>query len=89
MPPRRSPGRLRLAYEVVTGRPLFEAQAEHVLAAEHTRHDGAPPGIAELSRDPRTASLGAWFKLALRADPRARASVTELRAELRRDLIGG
>ena len=77
-----------LAYEVVTGRPLFEGDAEHVLAAEHVHHDGAPPAIAELALDPRTASLGAWFKLALRADPRARASVTDLRAELRRDLIG-
>jgi hypothetical protein len=79
----------RLAYEVVTGRPLFAGDDEHVLAAEHMHHDGTPPGVAELARDPRTAALCAWFKLALRASPRDRATAGELRLALRRDLISG
>ncbi len=76
-----------LAYELVTGRPLFESVSEHVLAAEHQHHDGAPPGVAELLKEPRTAAIAGWIKLALRADPRSRASVTELRGALRRDVV--
>ncbi|MET0340195.1 MAG: protein kinase, partial [Polyangiales bacterium] len=77
-----------LAYELVTGRPLFEGTSEPLLAAEHMHHDGTPPGVAELQREARTTGLAEWLTLSLRADPRSRADVTELRAELRRASVG-
>jgi serine/threonine protein kinase len=72
-----------LAYELVTGRPLFHAHAEGQLAALHCAHDGTPPELEELLRDARLARLADWMALCLRADPRQRATASELRAALK------
>lgn len=77
-----------LAYELITGLPLFHGANEARIAAEHLRHDGVPQGVAELAREPRTAVLANWLTSALRRDPRDRASVTVLRQGLRRELNG-
>ncbi len=72
-----------LAYELVTGRPLFLAASEGKIAQAHVAHDGAPPALLELTKEPRTARLAEWITLCLRADPAQRASAVELRRELR------
>ncbi len=72
-----------LAYELVTGRPVFHAHSDTELAALHGGHDGASRELEELARDPRHARLAGWMTLCLRADPRQRGSASELRAALK------
>ncbi len=72
-----------LAYELVTGRPLFHAASEYKVAQAHAAHDGVPPGLLELAKEPRNARLAEWITLCLRRDPAQRASAVELRRELR------
>ncbi|MET0284818.1 MAG: hypothetical protein ABW352_10120 [Polyangiales bacterium] len=72
-----------LAYELVTGRPLFHAHTEAQLASLHGGHDGAPSDLEELTRDARHGRLASWMSLCLRADPRQRGSASELRLALK------
>jgi eukaryotic-like serine/threonine-protein kinase len=72
-----------LAFELVTGRPLFHAHHESQLVAAHRNHDGAPADLVELSHDPRLARLADWMTRCLRQDPRARGSALELRSALK------
>ncbi|HEX5661196.1 MAG TPA: protein kinase, partial [Polyangiales bacterium] len=72
-----------LAYELVTGRPLFHAHSEAQLAALHAAHDGAANELAELRGDERHARLAEWMAFCLRADPSQRGTVSELRSALK------
>jgi eukaryotic-like serine/threonine-protein kinase len=72
-----------LAYELLTGRPLFYAPTEGKVAAMHRAHDGALAALRELDRDPRTAPLAAWIPACLAPDPAQRGSATQLRKALR------
>jgi hypothetical protein len=72
-----------LAYELVTGRTLFEEASERQLALAHAEHDGAPPGVVELAQEDRHARLAEWITLCLRHEPRERPSALELRKMLR------
>lgn len=72
-----------LAYELLTGRALFEGERASDLARAHQSHDGAPPRVVELSQDARHVRLAEWITLCLRQDPRERASAAELHALLR------
>jgi serine/threonine protein kinase len=73
-----------LAYELFTGRALFEAQTLPALIAEHLQHDGGPPGLARLRSARTLASLADVLGAGLTRDPRRRASVTQMREALRR-----
>ena len=72
-----------LAYELVTGRPLFHGASERQIALAHGAHDGAPAGIVELAKEGKHARLADWITLCLRADPRKRPSANELRKTLK------
>ncbi|HEY6880798.1 MAG TPA: hypothetical protein VI299_22395, partial [Polyangiales bacterium] len=72
-----------LAYELVTGRPLFHAQHEGQIAALHLAHDGETAELSELRRDDRLARLADWITRCLRAEPRQRGTANELRVALR------
>jgi len=72
-----------LAYELLTGRPLFYASSESKVAAAHLAHDGTPSALRELEDDPRTARFSAWIPLCLVPDPSQRASASQLRQALR------
>ncbi|MDB4985711.1 MAG: serine/threonine protein kinase [Myxococcaceae bacterium] len=72
-----------LAYELVTGRPLFHGASESQIAAQHREHDGTPSGIAELAKEAKHARLADWIVLALRSDPAQRPAASELRKTLR------
>ena len=72
-----------LAYEMVTGRPLFHASNERKIVELHRAHDGNPAALLELHKEPRTAPLAAWIAPCLCRDPAQRASVTQLRKALR------
>ena len=69
-----------LAFEVLTGRTLFDAETETAIIAKHLLHDGDPAPLAALGNyRPLVELLGHC----LRRDPRRRWPVSELRAGLR------
>ncbi len=72
-----------LAYEVVTTRTLFGGMTDAALISAHLTHDGVPPPVRRLAENRASASLAAFLVCCLRQNPSQRATVTELRAELR------
>ncbi|MCB9667499.1 MAG: serine/threonine protein kinase [Myxococcales bacterium] len=71
-----------LAYELLIGKPLFEADSEIAAIARHIGHDGRPPEISALAKIPELERLAHALSKALRRDPRARCTIQELRSEL-------
>ena len=72
-----------LAYEVLTGKTLFDGPSEAALISAHVSHDGRPPGIESLLADRGTQDLGEVLSAALRRDPRQRVGISALREMLR------
>lgn len=72
-----------VAFEVMTGQVLFDAQSETAMIAGHISHDGEPPPVAALKSEPQLAPFAEWLSHCLRQDPRQRASVSELRQTLK------
>jgi hypothetical protein len=62
-----------LAFELLTGRALFEASTETAAVVAHLTHDGDPQPVKGLN-----GTVGSWLKSALRRDPRERASIDTL-----------
>jgi serine/threonine protein kinase len=71
-----------LAFEVVTGDPLFEAEDETALMASQVGHDGWPSRLTELAKNPRLQHLAVVLAACLRRDPRARPSTTDIKNAL-------
>ncbi|HEY0709379.1 MAG TPA: protein kinase, partial [Polyangia bacterium] len=72
-----------LAYELLTGHPLFDAETLPALIQGHLGHDGNPPRLMRLHGDPRFAPLAQVLSAGLTRDPRRRASITQLREALK------
>jgi hypothetical protein len=72
-----------LAFELLTGRPLFEADTLPALIQSHIAHDGNPQRLVRLHADPRFAPLAQVLAAGLLRDPRRRASIAQLREALR------
>lgn len=72
-----------MAFEVLTGRILFDGGDEHQLVARHVAHDGSPPELATLASDPRLGDIATLLSRCLRRDPRQRLTVPQVRATLR------
>ena len=73
-----------VAFEVTTGRTLFDAPNEMACVAAHVSHDGLPEPVSRLTKDARYAPLGNLLYHCLRRDAHARPSVSAVRAELAR-----
>ncbi len=71
------------AFEMLTGRTLFDAPNEMALVTAHVTHDGRPPPIAFLASDPRLGNAAALLSHCLRHDPRHRPDVATLRRALK------
>jgi eukaryotic-like serine/threonine-protein kinase len=71
-----------VAFEMLAGDPLFEAEDETTLMAHHVAHDGWPPRLAQLAKNPQLRDLTVVLAACLRRDPRARPRVDEVRAAL-------
>ncbi len=69
-----------LAFEVLTGRTLFDADTEVAVISKHLTHDGRPAGLETLGDPPLVDILSN----AMRHDPRNRWTVPQLRGELRK-----
>jgi serine/threonine protein kinase len=72
-----------LAYELLAGRPLFAADTLPGLIACHFEHDGNPAGLAALQSTRALAPLAQILAAGLAPNPRARATIVELRDALR------
>jgi eukaryotic-like serine/threonine-protein kinase len=73
-----------LAYEVLTGKVLFDAPTEFAMIARHIAHDGFPPGVEEMAKDKTLAPLGELLFSTLRRHPAARITIDDLRGDLLR-----
>jgi serine/threonine protein kinase len=73
-----------LAFELLTGTPLFDADDLFGVLRQHLAHDGLPPGVASLRARPELRKLAEILSRALRANPMQRTRVRMLRSELER-----
>lgn len=72
-----------LAFELLTGRQLFDEESEVAMISAHITHDGLPPRLRELSQNPKLQPLVEMLFATLRRDPTARMKAPELRGALR------
>ncbi len=73
-----------LAFETLTGRPLFEGDDVYGVIRQHLLHDGLPPGVASLRARPELCKVADILSRALRANPAQRTRIRMLRTELGR-----
>ncbi|WP_437960142.1 protein kinase [Sorangium sp. So ce119] len=73
-----------LAYEILTGRTLFDGPTEVALITAHVTHDGLPAPVKRLADDARTADIAAFLYACLRHNPLDRATASSLREMLLR-----
>ena len=72
-----------LAFEMLTGKVLFEAPNEVAQIAMHVSHDGSPQAMRSLVANPEVGPLAEVLVTTLRRDPRQRPTAEELRADIR------
>lgn len=72
-----------VAFEMLTGKVLFDAPTEVALITMHVSHDGAPAPMKALLANPEIAPIAEVLVPTLRRDPRQRPTAEELRRELR------
>jgi serine/threonine protein kinase len=70
------------AFELLTGKLLFDAEDEMELLSAHLSHDGWPGNLMNLGRFPEFYELSVVLAACLRRDPRQRAGLAETRAAL-------
>ncbi len=73
-----------LAFELLTQRPLFDAEDLFGVIRQHMLHDGWPPLLAELRGRPELRKIAEILSRALRPMPAQRTRVRMLRTELSR-----
>lgn len=71
-----------VAYELLTGKLLFEASHVLALMAAHFEHDGHPEAIKAMAQQPALAPVANWLSSCLKRSPKERPSVDELRVSL-------
>ncbi|MFT5354303.1 MAG: hypothetical protein ACI9KE_001508 [Polyangiales bacterium] len=71
-----------LAYELLTGRTLFEEANDLATITAHLTHDGLPARIGTMSQDPRTRGAAEMVRRAIRRNSDDRVSMTELRVAI-------
>jgi hypothetical protein len=72
-----------VAFEMITGRVLFDAPNEVAQIGMHLGHDGRPPPLDALLPDPSIGPLMEALIPSLRRDPRKRPTAEQLRGDLR------
>ncbi|WP_394850382.1 protein kinase [Pendulispora brunnea] len=70
-----------LAFEALTGVPLFQAPSEMALIAAHIAHDGLPPRLRALATRVGLAPLGEAIFWTLRRDPTLRPTISQVRSD--------
>lgn len=72
-----------IAFEMITGKVLFDAPNEVVQITMHLSHDGFPQPMKELVANPELGPLAEVLAPSLRRDPRHRPTAEVLRQDLR------
>jgi hypothetical protein len=72
-----------LAFEMLTGKVLFDAPNEVTQITMHVSHDGAPLPMRSLIANPEVGPLAEVLVATLRRDPRHRPTAEELRSDIR------
>jgi serine/threonine protein kinase len=72
-----------LAFEMLTGKVLFDAPNEVTQITMHVAHDGTPSAMRSLIANPEVGPLAEVLVGALRRDPRRRPTAEELRSDIR------
>ncbi|HTQ48675.1 MAG TPA: serine/threonine-protein kinase [Polyangiaceae bacterium] len=73
-----------IAFELLTGRVLFDAPNEMAQVAMHIVHDGSPEPLQKLAGEAPLAPFAALLSSTLRRNPADRPTATALRKELAR-----
>ena len=73
-----------LAWELLTGRQLFEGDNATTLMKAHIAHDGGPDAVRRLVKDPTRREFATAISACLRKKPDARPAVETLRLEFQR-----
>lgn len=73
-----------LAWELLTGRQLFDGPNATSLMHAHLGHDGGPDELRRLVRDPARRAFATAISACLRKDPESRPAVETLRLEFKR-----
>jgi serine/threonine protein kinase len=71
-----------LAYEVLTGTLLFDADEETALMSQHISHDGWPEPLQALATTPDLHDLAVLIGSCIRRDPRQRPQAKDVRVTL-------
>ncbi len=72
------------AYEVMTGRTLFDGNSDVTIISAHITHDGLPPAINEMAQVASLQPFAMFLYQCLRYSPHNRAGIAELRQEFER-----
>jgi serine/threonine protein kinase len=73
-----------LAFETLTGKPLFDGDDLFGVIRQHLVHDGLPPGVASLRARPELRKVAEILSRGLRANPSQRTRIRMFRTELAR-----
>jgi hypothetical protein len=71
-----------LAYELLTGNPLFAGETLPAIFASHLEHDGDPPGLAWMRKHQRHVKLADLLSAGLRRQPSQRIGIQDMRARI-------
>jgi serine/threonine protein kinase len=71
-----------LAYEMLTGKPLFNGPTLPAIFSMHLEHDGGPPALDWLRKHDRHAPLGELLSACLLREPGRRITMRVMRARL-------
>jgi serine/threonine protein kinase len=71
-----------LAYELLTGALLFDADEEAALMSQHVSHDGWPDQLQALATTRELHDLAVLIGSSIRRDPRNRPSAAEVKKAL-------
>jgi hypothetical protein len=72
-----------IAYEVLTGRVLFDGPSAPAVVSAHITHDGRPPELAKMADAAGLGHVAALISHCLRKNPEDRPDVVALRGALR------
>jgi hypothetical protein len=72
------------AYEVMTGRTLFDGTSDVTIISAHVTHDGLPPAVNQMAQHPTLQPLAMFLHQCLRYSPHNRATISQLRQEFQR-----
>lgn len=75
-----------MAYEMLTGKLLFDGDSEQSIMNNHVSHDGWPPELAKLAEQEAWRPIAVMLGACLRRDPRNRPGTFEVRAALQKIL---